>query len=179
MPNKPDWKLLNIKEREQAIRKAISDGVESAREIAEGFEDASRSAILGFCLRRDIELPGKDPRVRSRAIRRGQIKAAENGAVFRSAGKKGKTSRPNSQPAPTSNHGKIVTTPRAERAPEPEFIPAGIEFIRLTEHTCKWPLWDRLPADASTAKHCGQHTDNGPWCELHKRKATHLIMRTA
>lgn len=58
--------------------------------------------------------------------------------------------------------------PAFARPEAPEAI-AGISFMELTDHVCKWAL-----NDASPWRFCGQRSeDHKSFCELHQRRAYH------
>lgn len=61
---------------------------------------------------------------------------------------------------------------KAVAAPNVESIP----FLKIRDGACKWPLWNDLPADASSAPCCGAPSaESKPWCEFHQGRAVRVV----
>lgn len=148
-----DWQNMDREQRQAAIRAAIEAGATSASDIACRIPGATRNAIIGQCHR-------ARPPIRLR------------GTPYKHA--PGKARR---QMQPRQRKPKDATPPAALPRPAPRAIEppgtAGIPFLDITEHTCKWPLWGELPASASEARHCGAPSEDGtPYCAFHNQRGT-------
>lgn len=142
--SKPNWLALTIPERIAIIRPLWADG-QSGTEIAEQFINATRNAIIGAVHR--AKLPDRPTKLlpkhsATRKADRARAVMVRKIAAF-------------TQPPiePVLNF----------RAPEPDGI--GIDLLKLTANSCRWPVTHRPPH-----KFCGAPGD-GTYCEKHRKMA--------
>lgn len=58
--------------------------------------------------------------------------------------------------------------------PETALVPGGIDFMELTDHTCKFALTENTPH-----RFCGMPTEHGSWCPAHRKRVFTNVARMA
>lgn len=141
---KPDWSKLPPHMKKDFILSFMRPGMKSC-EIAACFDNASRSAVIGFCNRQDIKLP-------------------------RANGRRDMPER-NGRQAKTAEVRVVVPKPK----PEPKLEPIGVSFLdALNGDHCKWPMWDDFVSPTESLC-CGLPKIEGrPYCAMHVKASEGL-----
>lgn len=188
MSSLPNWKTIPGPERYRLLADFCAQGL-SPQQIADKFEDCSRSAAIGKIHRLKLQLNSGVPR-RGKGRKKAGAEALPKNA---------KPAKPKSAPAPkrTARTADVVSwrgannphrndiKGRAEqRAASPGLpahlvagearkpfevvgvpVPLMLRLVDLTEQTCKWPVGDPT---AEGFGFCGNHA-SGPYCKYHGR----------
>lgn len=183
----PDWKTLPKNELRDQLAGYCRDGL-TAQQIADKFQNCSRSAVIGMVSRlklqlnagntrrgmtgrrkADVEAPSANPR--PPAARR-VTKLVEQTSSWRGANNPLATdfkSRASQRAASPGLPPHLVAG--EPRAPSTDVVPVsrGLGLRELTEHTCRWPVGDPQAADFGF---CGNEARlDGPYCRYHARLA--------
>lgn len=140
---KPDWSKLPPHMKKDFILSFMQPGMKSCQ-IAACFDNASRSAVIGFCNRQDIALPRANGR-RDMPERNGR---------------QGKTAEVR------------VVAPKPKPVPKPKLEPIGVAFLdALNGDHCKWPMWDDFVSPTESLC-CGLPKIEGrPYCAMHVKSS--------
>lgn len=129
------------------IRTLAGEGL-TGREIAAEF-GVTRNVVIGVCYRNKIVLGGAGTRSQKQRIN----SSVATLALKRKEARQRRAAR------------LKAVAPAPAPAPVPE-RPEGILVHELTNHTCRWPVHDKLPG-----RYCGGHTEAGSYCEHHHARA--------
>jgi hypothetical protein len=139
-------------QRSQIIRALKAARKMSAGMLALEFENCTRNAILGHCLRNDIKL---------------DFSRGEASPLWRDGVRSQRAGKPEAvKPKALYLVGRKA---KPMQMPEPEPVPAtSVPFVALENGMCRWPLWERLPSQAASAPCCGASTSEGKhYCSHH------------
>lgn len=138
---KPDWSKLPPHMKKDFILSFMRPGMKSC-EIAACFDNASRSAVIGFCNRQDIKLP-------------------------RANGRRDMPERNGRQGKPS-----VAPKPAPAPARTPKLEPIGVPFLdALNGDHCKWPMWDEFESP-HVSMCCGlPRLEARPYCDMHVKKS--------
>ena len=152
----PDWKTMD-EEAKQALVRVLADQGMSDGQMARHFANATRNAVIGFRVRRKIELQRVKPHAKPKPLaprgQKGQPKV--NGIVHRASAMQSLPPMP--MPVDETDAGVDVTQ--------------RIGLMDLTQTTCRWPVG---PDTGAKQMFCGCYADlvaTGPYCPAHTAKA--------
>ena len=148
----PDWKTMDDEAKQTLVRGLAEQGM-SDGQMAQFFVNATRNAVIGFRVRRKIELKRVRPHAKPKPLApRGQKGHPKVNAIVR--------------------HARSVPP-----IPVDEEIEGGIDVTKrvgimvLNNHTCRWPVGTDTGANQMF---CGCHADllaTGPYCPEHTARA--------
>lgn len=157
LPARPMW----TPERTEHLKTRWADGATAARIAVELGGGTTRNAVIGKIARLKLTRHPMQNRKRRPAKAKGQ------------KGQKGQP-KVNAIINAVRARRKAPTPPPMEPEPfDPETDMGNdvghlIGIMDLTPHTCRYPSGDPL---LPTFGYCGQHTDKGPYCPAHTRRA--------
>ncbi|MBN9235153.1 GcrA family cell cycle regulator [Terribium terrae] len=187
-----NWKLIDPSQRDLLLRDGIAAGL-SAQKIADRFQNASRSAVIGRAHRLKLKFksaafsrpkhpkevrapsskpaesaPRKAPGRKMRLV--GGVPQVVIGAGPKAASQYDFKARAEQRAASVGLAAHLVSG-EAKRPVDDTSAPVSLrlQLVGLTERTCKWPHGDPMSPDFNF---CGNDTFfEGPYCPYHARLA--------
>jgi len=157
----PDWRDMPEADREARVRELILEG-RSASIIARHFRRCTRSAVIGFCNRREIPMANKSGWSKE-AGEKGRAASSYKAAL------KAKVKAPPKPKASKPAKPPKITPPPFETAPLPEEelgndVGHLIGIMDLKADSCRYMYGDPKGQHG----YCGQTTKaNSSWCPHH------------
>lgn len=184
MSGLPDWTKIPRDDLRTRLTAYCGEGL-SAQQIADKFENCSRSAAIGMISRLKLQLKSGNPRRRGKAKVAG-ISEATPKVAKPAARKASKLVQQTSSWRGASNPPAGDFKARAEQREKSPGLPAHLvtgearrpidavipisrrlQLTELTERTCKWPNGDPQAEDFGF---CGNEAaQTGPYCRYHAR----------
>lgn len=165
----PNWEEMAKEARVEAVKILAAEGL-SAGQIANRFRNASRSAIMGYVARNNINLSNQrlSQRLRERSGK-AEVRPHPGNIARKAASRKfdpGLKAEPKPTSTPVAPAEEIVPVSRA-RAFDPLPGRAPIHLTELTKTQCRWPV---NGIDGSEPIFCGAHA-GAVYCNSHARMA--------
>jgi GcrA cell cycle regulator len=183
----PDWKTLPKDELRDQLAGYCREGL-TAKQIADKFQNCSRSAVIGMVSRLQLQLNAGNARRGTTGRRKADAETTpakpKPPAVRRVTKLVEQTSSWRGANNPPATDFKARAEQRAAspglpahlvagepRVPSTDVVPVsrGLGLRELTERTCKWPVGDPQADDFGF---CGNDARrDGPYCRYHARLA--------
>ncbi len=164
----PDWKKITKEERLKIVRSLAGIG-DTAAKIAAQFKGASRNAVIGFCHRESIQLPGKSLSAASskrkkttpRPVKKASAKPMANVISLKDAKRK----KPSAESKVQTEEAVIIPLPiKVKKGP--------ISILEIETGQCRAPLFQECRGlSPSEIMFCGEVTNGtSSYCSHHLEK---------